>query len=97
MITKNRELAELLSEKDCKIIAELCKKNSSHHDWFWQNDTPKAKELTVWNLKQKRFISQILASLAETATFITKKAEPKRTAEGLDLPLEFVKNIQKYK
>jgi len=66
MITRDGQLAKILTQGDVRIIMQNL---DATEDWYWHEDStsrPEMKELSIWNLRQKRFISQILASLAET-------------------------------
>jgi len=66
MITRDRQLADRLTREDVQIIMQNL---DATKDWYWHEDSvsrPEMKELSVWKLRQKRYISQILASLAET-------------------------------
>ena len=99
MITRDGQLAKILTQGDVRIIMQNL---DATKDWYWHKDSvsrPEMRNLSVWNLKQKRFISQILASLAETLSdnlTMIKRLDARTCSQALDLPEEFiikVKNI----
>ena len=97
MITKDNQLAEKLTINDVMVIVSNL---DAVESWQWQKDNPKRPEMKVmdvWKLKQKRFVSQILASLTAKIGYNKKLIERltvSDAADALQLPESFIKNIK---
>jgi len=97
MITRDRQLTDRLTREDVRIIM---KNLDATEDWYWHEDStsrPEMKELSIWNMRQKRFISQILASLAETLSSnlrMIKRLDAGTCSQALDLPEEFMVKVK---
>jgi len=97
MITRDGQLAKILTQGDVRIIMQNL---DATEDWYWHEDStsrPEMKELSIWNLRQKRFISQILASLAETLSSnlrMIKRLDARTCSQALDLPEEFITKVK---
>jgi len=97
MITKDRQLAEILTIKDVQVILNNLDAN---RDWYWHHDSvsrPDMQSMDVWKFRQKKFVKQILASITDRVAFHKKAIERlsvEECAYVLDLPESFIKKVK---
>lgn len=97
MITKDRQLAEILTIKDVQVILNNL---DATLDWYWHHDSisrPDMQSMDVWNVRQKKFVKQILASITDKLAFHKKAIERmsvEECADSLDLPESFIKKVK---